>query len=84
MEAAWANVRVQDRDNLAKRSVNTMVGFWGMRQNVQITSLMSFGDVGEGLTGAGVTAWRNAFDVLGLVEYRRHTTVRTRDLQAVV
>eukprot|EP00973_Karenia_brevis_P075195 10445637-Karenia_brevis.AAC.1 len=77
MEAAWADVRVQERDNPAKRSFNTMVGLWGMLQNVQITSLMSFGDAGEGLSGTGVTVCRDAFDVPGLVEYRRHTDVRT-------
>jgi hypothetical protein len=78
MEEAWGEVQIQDEgDKPAKRSVNTMVGFWGMQQSVQISSILSFGNLGEALYGNEVLERRDAFGVPGLVEYRRCTRVKT-------
>ena len=77
LENSWADVQlVCPKDTPWKRSINSMVGVWGMRDRVNITSLFSYGDPGEELLGKN---WQhfNAYGVEGLMEYRRVTQVET-------
>jgi hypothetical protein len=80
LEASWEDVQLESsKDRPWKRSINSMVGVWGMKDRVNITSLLSYGDVGEELYGPYGERYtqHDAYGAKGLTEYRRVTHVAT-------
>ena len=69
MDAAWEGVLTNNpNDRPAKRSINSMVGTWGMRvEQVKLKSSLSFRRTDPVGRGFEQKWWEDAFDVGGLV-----------------
>ena len=69
MDAAWEGVLLNNQnDRPAKRSINSMVGMWGITaEQVRLKSSLSYNRTDPVGRGCEAKWWSDAFDVGGLI-----------------